>query len=445
MAPSPRSERRPALPLLLLLLCWGGSGRASEIDLGVQTVGQGYDVLAAGGELLLRRRLSHWIVLDASRLFESERLSFSLDFRLDADLEDSVGAHGGREALLTRAELRVEAVPERLRFRVGRLWEFSELGFFRFDGVHIEGRPLSRLPLELYTGFAVRDRSILGDMELALPGSEDDPLCPVVGARMAIASAGSRLSVDYRRVAAWQDGWPLQEERLAAAGALRLFEGTLGLDAGAAYNLLLDGFDRLRADLFASLPVAGVRVRAELGALYLRPFFSQDSIFNFFSPSPFAEAHGGTSLSWVDGKTARLRLRHRWYLDVAPSSYPPTATGIEAEGGLPAGRSGMWSAYATYEDGAAGRRYLVMLAWRGSPGESWLIEGRALLSGFSDPAQPHQHALGGGGAVGTTWIFGPGRALHLLLEANGNRLLPFASRLLLVLDLVFHFQGGPRA
>ncbi|NMB75339.1 MAG: hypothetical protein GYA21_09430 [Myxococcales bacterium] len=445
MAPRRGSERRPALPWLLLLLCVGASGRASEVDLAVQTVGQGYDVLAADGELLLRRRLSHWIVLDASRLFESERLSFSLDFRLDADLEDSVGAHGGRQALLTRAELRVEAVPERLRFRVGRLWEFSELGFFRFDGVHIEGRPLFRLPLELYMGFAVRDRSILGDMELALPGSEDETLCPVVGARLSWTTAHHRVEVDYRRLAAWQDGWPLQEERLAAAGALRLFEGKLGLDAGAAYNLLLDGFDRLRADAFVGFPVASARWRLELGALYLRPFFSQDSIFNFFSPEPFAEAHGGTSLSWADGKTARLRLRQRWYLNVTPSAYPPTTTGIEAEGGLPTGRSGMLSAYVTYEDGAAGRRYLVMATWRVSPGESWLIEGRALLSSFSDPVQPHQSALGGGGGLGTTWIFGPGRALHLLLEANGNRLLPFASRLLLVLDLVFHFQGGPRA
>lgn len=445
MAPRPGSERRPALPLLLLLLCCGASGRASEIDLGVQTVGQGYDVLAAGGELLLRRRLTHWIVLDANRLFESERLAFSLDFRLDADLEDSAGAHGGREALLTRAELRVTAVPERLRFRLGRLWQFSELGFFRFDGVHLEGRPLSRLPLELYAGFAVRDSSILGDMELVLPGTTDDPLSPVVGARLSWAGAMNRLEVDYRRMVAWQDGWPLQEERLAATGALRLFDGKLGLDAGAAYNLLLDGFDRVRADTFASLPIAGTRWRAELGALYLRPFFSQDSIFNFFSPEPFAEAHGGASLSWAEGKTARLRLRHRWYLNVAPDAYPPTATGIEAEGGLPVGREGSVSAYATFEDGAAGRRYLILMSWRGAPGENWLLEGRALLSGFSDPVQPHQRALGGGGAVGTTWIFGTGRALHLLLEANGNRLLPFTVRVLVVLDLGFHFQGGPRA
>jgi hypothetical protein len=429
---------------LLLWLCAGSAGRASEIELSLQTAGQGYDVLTAGGDLLLRRRLSHWFALDARRLFDSERFEFALDFRLDADLEDAAGNPGGRPAMLSHAELKIDAVPDRLAVRLGRLMRFSELDFFRFDGAAATAWPWPALPLEIYAGFAVRPESLLGDTELVLPDTADDPPCPALGARAGWSGAGQRLHIEYRRVAAWQDRWPLEEERLAASGSLRLGEGRLGLDAGAAYNLLLDGFDRLRADAFGAFRPGGLRLRAEAGALYLRPFFSLDSIFNFFSPDPLAEVHGGLSLESPGGAMARLRFRQRWYLGAAPDGGATAVTGIEAEGGLPLGRAGAASAYATVEDGAGGARYLAWLSFRGRLGEAWRLEARALLSRFSDAVQPRQHALGGGGGVGATWIFAPDHALHLLIEANGNRLTPFSGRALIVLDLQFHFEGGPR-
>jgi hypothetical protein len=213
----------------------------------------------------------------------------------------------------------------------------------------------------------------------------------------------------------------------------------LGLDAGAAFNLLLDHWDRIRADGFWRLPGPLRWFRLEAGYLSSRPHFSLDSIFNFFSPSPFDEFHGGARWDYSRIFSMRLAYTHRRYRGGTGWK----VDGVDLDSRLFLG-NGRWALLtAGFEDGAVGRRWIAAprLVWEFCEG-ILLVEGRGVVSSFEDPLQDNQHALTLGGSGALTWRFAKEHALVVMAEANGNRINPFQLRFFAVLDLAFHFGPG---
>ncbi|HUU03626.1 MAG TPA: hypothetical protein VM425_19475 [Myxococcota bacterium] len=443
------------MALLIVLFLSGGGARAADVDLRFTVIGQGYQTRTAAGDFLDRRRLVEWVDLSAGRLLGIEDLSFETSFRLNTELGfgDDLDAMGNDQAELMLARVRWRRLAGRLDLTAGRQLLLDELDFLLFDGLRADLSMPVGLSLKLIAGFEVRGHSLLGGQDLELDGVEDGTLpAPVVGAGLTFNSIGLRAELVYRRMLLWTQGWPLLEERLGASAAIQLWRGRIGLSGGAVFNLLEDHWDRLRASSWIKLPVFLEGVRIEGGYLRSRPRFSLDSIFNFFSPAPFNEYRLG--LRWdprLPGRppmSYRLGYTRRAYLEALPDEQAEAGTdggvnGLDFEGRLWADSRLSTSLVGAYEDGAAGRRWLLAPRVMIEIAERRvLLDGRAIIMSFADPLQENQHALTLGCSVAATWRFTRDQAIVVLGQLNGNRINPLRFRLLAVLDLAFHFNPG---
>ncbi len=423
------------------MLAFLGGVDAAEVDLDLTVVGQGYQTRTAAGDLLDRRRVTQWVDLRAGRLLDLEDLSLQVSFRFDAELGlGNLFDDSSSRADLMLAQMRWRRVARPIDLVLGRQLVLDELDFLIFDGLTAEVRLPARLFVRLLGGFAVRDRSFLGGEELELDGVEAGAVpAPLVGVNLGFRHELVWVGLDYRRVVLWADDWPADDERIGASLSVRLFGRRLGLDAGAAFNLLLDQWDRTRADGLWRLPGALRQFRLEAGYLQSRPHFSLDSIFNFFSPAPFDEFHGGVRWDYSRVLSMRLAYTHRRYRGGAGWK----VNGVDLDSRWFLGRGRWVLLTAGFEDGAVGRRWITAprVVWEFCQG-TLLAEGRGVVSSFEDPLQENQRALTVGGSGSLTWRFADEHALVAVAEVNGNRISPFQLRLFAVLDLSFHFGPG---
>jgi len=407
--------------LIVVALTFLGSVRAADVDLNLTVVGQGYQTRTAAGELLDRRRVTQWVDLRAGRLLGLDDLSLQISFRFDAELGlGNVFDNSSSRADLMLAQMRWRKVARPIDLVLGRQLVLDELDFLIFDGLTVEVRMPTHLVLRLLGGFAVRDRSFLGGAELELDGVDEGLVpAPVVGAGLRFQHKSVWVGLDYRRVVLWEDDWPADDERIGASVSLRLFERALGLDAGAVFNLLLDQWGRIRADSFYRLPGPLRQIRLEAGYLHSRPHFSLDSIFNFFSPAPFDEFHGGARWDYSRIFSMRMAYTHRRYQGGAAWS----VDGVDVDSRLYLSRGRWVLLTAGFEDGAVGRRWIAAprVIWEFCEG-TVLLEGRGVISSFEDPLQDNQHALSVGGSGALTWRFSEEHALVIMVEANGSRI-----------------------
>jgi hypothetical protein len=420
------------------------SVRAADVDLNLTVVGQGYQTRTSAGDLLDRRRVTQWADLRAARLLGVDDLSLQISFRFDTELGlGDVFDDSRSSADLMLAQMSWRKVARPIDLVLGRQLILDELDFLFFDGLTAEVHLPAGLSLRLLGGFAVRDKSFLGGEELDLDGVEAGSIpAPVAGASLRFRHPQVWAGLDYRRVVLWdgqEPGWPVDDERMGASISLRLWKRTLGLDAGAAFNLLLDQWDRIRADVLYRLPRPLNPFRLEAGYLQSRPHFSMDSIFNFFSPAPFHEFHGG--VRWDPGGilSVRLAYTHRQYQGGA--GWDVNGVDLDSRVFLSGGRWILLT--AGFEDGAVGRRWIAAprIVWECLE-RTLLAEGRGVVSSFEDPVQENQHALTLGASGAITWRFSDEHALMIMAEMNGNRIHPFQFRFLGVLDLSFHFGSG---
>ncbi len=445
------SARGPALALALVLaLCLHAPATGgSEVELHLRTVGQGYQTRTIEGRLLNRYRITQWLSLRAVRLFEHRGLRLDARLRLDTDLglTGDPEADGAGALDLLALNLQARDLFDRLDVTLGRQWLLDAIDFCQLDGLRLDLKLPAGFGLRLLGGFAVRDRSWLGGRLLELDGVDQGHTpAPLVGAAASWRWRATGLRISYRRTVLWQPGWPLDGERLGAAGWSRWFDGRLGVESNAVYDLARDRLGRVRADVHGRLPWPPRDLRLEVGFLRLVPHFALDSIFDFFSPAPFWQLRAG--LRWrAPGERFPLSLGlggyfRRYGVPAAPAE--PGAhlgrrvLGAELDGRLRLGRAGWLWLLAGFEDGAAGRRWML------APGVSWgwldgalRLDGRALLLSVDDPVRDSFDALSAGGAAGLRWRFGPGRGLLLSTELHGNRVNPLRWRLSAVLDLAF--------
>ncbi len=438
-----------ALVMVLALCVQPPAAESSEVELHFRTVGQGYQTRTIEGRLLNRYRITQWLSLRAVRLFEHRGLRLDARLRLDTDLglTGDPEADGAGALDLLAIELQARDLFGRLDVTLGRQWLLDAIDFCQLDGLRLDLRLPAGFGLRLLGGFAVRDRSWLGGRLLELDGvGQGHTPAPLVGAAASWRWRATGLRLAYRRTVLWQPGWPLDAERIGAAGWSRWFDDRLGVESGAVYDLARDRLGRVRADVYGRLPWPPADLRLEAGFLRLVPHFALDSIFDFFSPAPFWQLRAG--LRWRGpGPDIPLSLRlggyHRRY-EVAPAAAEESrhlgrrVLGVEIDGRWRLDRSGWLWLLAGFEDGAAGRRWLV------APGVSWRwldgalqLDGRALLLSVDDPLEAAFDAVSAGGAAGLRWRFGPGRGLLVSAELHGNRVNPLRFRLSAVLDLAF--------
>jgi hypothetical protein len=444
---------------LLLFFCSGLLGAsnvsASEVEIDFLTITQGYQSRTLSGDLLDRRRITQWASLRAMRLLDVDGLGLSVSFRFDTDLGLPEGDYGvGPRIEMLAASFAAKNLLDAFDLTLGRQLLIDSIDFCEFDGLRLDLRLVSSFDLgvglRLLSGLQVRDRSWLGGDYLELDGVEMGEVpAPLLGVGLWASWQGLFASVDYRRVVLWQDGWPLDSERLGAAGAARLLGRRLGLDASAVFDLAQDRFQRIQADLWGRLPWPVKGLRIEVGTLRSRPHFALDSIFHFFSPAPFWQVQAG--LGWHAprgpglGGSLRASFFHRGYEEGQPGT-DDGVDGLQVDGRLRWSAAGFVWLSAGYEQGVRGERWLL------APGVDFQLlpsalslQGRLLLMSNRDSSNPGFDTLVGGGSAGVRWVFGPQRSVLLVADLNGSRINPLRFRLLAVVDLAFTFgrAGAP--
>ena len=185
--------------------------------------------------------------------------------------------------------------------RIGRQWKVSGLGFYNFDGVSIEGRPIPTLSIAGYGGRSLvrginepRSGGALESIETLAPLSPG--LLLGLHARYQPnrrAAASAVYQVDLR-----SDGEGVYSELLAIDGTLETSLATV--EAAVEYDLSGAQFNearmRARTRPFGQFaPFIEVR--------RYRPYFELWTIWGAFSPVGFDEAR--TGVAWAS-RTGRL-------------------------------------------------------------------------------------------------------------------------------------------
>lgn len=254
------------------------------------------------------------------------------------------GSLGGNEELWPRADDPFDALVAylewergRLRFRGGRQYLTSGLGYYNYDGVSARYRPRPDLALEAFAGSSLvrgLNEPLTSDALAAVePFAPDDRGLLFGGQFTYRPSARLSLAGLYQRELR-SDRLALYSERAALDGTLRT--GRLALAGSFEANLpgRVINDARLRADL---------RIRPDLGAglraRWYEPYFELWTIWGAFSPVGFGEAGG--SVWWRPaGRTFQFTVdaAHRRYADTNTSDifglYESSGWNVSATGSV---------------------------------------------------------------------------------------------------------------
>lgn len=270
---------------------------------------------------------------------------FGQGLRLFSQLRGRTSLGGNRELwprgdrALDVMALYGEMTRNRLRLRAGRQWKVSGLGFYNFDGVAAEFRPVTTASFEVYGGRSL----VRGLNEARTSGALEsiEPLSvPDAGLLMGI-HARYRPSTRFALSGVYQVDF--RGDRRALYSELAAFDGVFRSRAGSAeasveIDAATAALNQARLQL-RSRVIGQTTLFAE--ARRYRPYFELWTIWGAFSPVGFDEARGG--LTWAD-RMGRLIVRgeasYRDYEDVGSS---PTVDGALRSTGWGLGASASWS------------------------------------------------------------------------------------------------------
>lgn len=241
-----------------------------------------------------------------------------------------------------------EFARERGRVRIGRQWKASGLGFYNFDGVSVEARPISTASIEAYVGRSLvrglnepRASGALESIEALAPSATG----LLIGLHARYFPTRSLALSTMYQVDLRGEGADFYSELFAADLSWQtrtlMVEAALEVDAASA--------DVNEARLRIRPPILG-RVASFAEVRRYRPYFELWTIWGAFSPVGFDEARVGLTWAYPAGE---LVLQG----DAAYRSYG----GSEADGSFGDFRSDGWSV-------AINASWSPGLAWRGDAG-----------------------------------------------------------------------------
>jgi len=467
--------------------------RAADFQISATTVGQGYELGAADGSIVARRRITQLVRLNGYNLFEDNRLAFVSSFRLDADFGltqtdlDIPGPQFLRQTIrelqtlnfsLLYAYLSGRNLFSFLDFDAGRQFVVDLVDFFHFDGVRLAVNTPWYFGVEAYAGYEVRVGASLGPSAFDLPGvAEAADRAPTFGAGLFLRNLhrgkyGLSGKLTYRKTQATRslEGCatnPLArfecdrltaspdpfdraeverafgrdlviEERLSADLQIRLDHARVW--GGFSYNLVNAWFDDL---------VAGVQERLfghlVLEAEYLRtrPRFDADSIFNIFATSALDDLRFKVGWGFANGYEAYARgfvrffhARDSFVFGTPPAEGLTSARGVILGGRIPHGLKDYTTVDLITQAGYGG--YLF-------GGDVWshvsllegkvAVDGRLLVLRFDDDRLDNVHGVNLTLQGGARWKVHRHVTLHLILEESVNRLYSSIFRVYGLLDL----------
>jgi hypothetical protein len=484
--------RQVAIPGVFLFFFCASPAFAADFQISATTLAQGYELGAADGSVVARRRLSQYVRLNGYNLLEDNTLFFVSSFRLDADfgLTNTDSAITGQQYLrqaireldspnfsLLYAYLAGRNLYGRIDFDAGRQFIVDLVDFFHFDGVRVAVNTPWRFGVEAFAGYEVRAGAALGISSFDLPGvAETADSAPTFGAALYLRdlqwgaySLTGRLS--YRKTqgsrnldsCAVDPTTRFECDRLTVADPLdrtevqRAFARDLVLDErisanlqarldkvhvwGAfSYNLVQGWFDDLLLGVQGRL-LSG-RLILESEYLRTRPRFDADSIFNIFGTQALDDLRFKVGWDFQNGYEIYgrgfVRFFYTGIFGTSPADPTVTATGVVVGGRIPHGRRAYTTVDVIAQNGYGG--YLF-------GGDAWTrfalmdnkleLDGRFLVLRFDDDRLENVNGINVTLQGGARWVLHRYVAVHLILEESTNRLYSSIFRVYGLLDLNF--------
>jgi hypothetical protein len=463
---------------------------AADFQISATTVGQGYELGAADGSVVARRRLTQFVRLNGFNLLDDNRLFFVSSFRLDADfgITDTDLAIPGSQYLrqgirelerlnlsLLYAYLAGRGFYGRIDFDAGRQLVVDLVDFFHFDGVRVAVNTPWYFGIEALAGYEVRAGAALGVSAFDLPGvAEAADRAPTFGVGVFLrdlhsGSYGITGKVTYRKTQATRslascardpssradcdrlsaasseaDRADVErafardlviEERISANVQIRL--ASTHLWGGVSYNLVNGWLD----DLLVGAQQRLVRGRLLLETEYLRsrPRFDADSIFNIFGTNAFDDLRFKVGWTFDGGydlyTRGYVRFFHAERISGAASD-GVSARGIVVGARIPHGRRAFTTLDLLAQAGYGG--YLF-------GGDAWSrfsvldgkldLDGRLLVLRFDDDRLENLHGINVTLQGGARWNLHRYVSLHLILEESMNRIYTSVFRVYGLVDL----------
>ncbi|HEY2746560.1 MAG TPA: hypothetical protein VGL86_18135 [Polyangia bacterium] len=460
--------------------------RAADFQIDAETIGQAYQLAAADGTLVNRRRITQYLGLhifnigphdDLGRPLPKNQLYITISMRFDADMGDYDSL-----AELTGRTPERELFPEKLDllyaylgghdifgfvdFELGRQIMVDLYDWTSFDGLHVQARAPFHVAAEVWGGLNVDGAGIfdsplyradgvaLGGNQLgSLSARQEEELEPTFG--VAARTYGLRwfsARVSYERTMsetgeprqAGEPEWGVVDEHVGLTARANLWAGRLVPWFAFRYNLLAGRVDEVYAGARTQIGRHGISLEYVLAA----PTFDGDSIWNVFATQAFDDVRLGYDVSFWKIRAYAQAFTRLYFDDLG--SY---ASGGGSLGGrLALGSRGWLRLDGYYEDGYGGLRAGVDASTRvriwgddlGVHKGSVFAEGRLSFVSFRDDSRPEDAANSFGVQAGVRWTPLEGISVHGLVEENVNRLYTSQLRVLALLDLSFWLGMKPR-
>ena len=275
-------------------------------------------------------------------------LSATFLFRGRSSLADDLawpGADDPFDAILAYAQLQRSFY----RIRVGRQQNISGLGFTGFDGLDLLLTPVRGIRAEAYGGRSLA-RGLYDPASSALEGITDfvpDQDAYLFGGSLSIEPGvgGLAATVRYQREI-WADRTGLVSER-ASLDLQSNLPGPFRMDGSLDYDFVFGQLGKGHLTLRSALP--GSWGLIELTGRRYVPYFDLNTIWGFFSPTPYHEAEVSGTLLQLRPLTVWAAAGLRQYGDAEISVLgPPIADRSERYRVGAAYRAERWSASGEY-------------------------------------------------------------------------------------------------
>jgi hypothetical protein len=447
--------------MAVMALSCGVAPGAGAVEFRVEssTIGDAYQLVTSGNEVLNRNRLHQYLGLS---LFDIEgsgesRWSFTSLFRFDVDFGLS-DEELERVPTQKRSQLSIQyawlegrdLLGGLIELKVGRQLLADGLDYLMFDGAVVTVNSPWFFAVEVMAGSEVKHEMWgINASQLEVDGTRfiegveengDDPTLAFGAALVTRNLAYARYRLAYRR---YFSAGAVDQEKIGGSFHQRIVPG-LDLTGVVTWDMFNGRFERIQA---------GGRARAgdanEIDLEYVRttPSFDGDSIFNIFATYPMNDVN----LRWrlYPGKQDRIYAGGKlgfagnegYQGEVLYGEVDTMVVGFGAMAGWARffgerGSDGRVTVDVSFDGGYAGDRFLADVGgvWAVVPRE-WELEGRITALVFDDAIQRELNALSFGYQLGGRYLIDKRAAFALVAEHNMNRLQTHQFRVFALIDV----------
>ncbi|MFT7624763.1 MAG: hypothetical protein ACI9WU_003953 [Myxococcota bacterium] len=432
------------------------SAGAVDVHVSSRTVGQGYQLITSGGDVLKRSRLNQFLGLDVLDLKgdNTNSMSFVSSFRFDGDFGmtdaelEAIAQLQNNQLSIMYAYFDMRDLGGSIDLRLGRQLLIDEMDFTMLDGLRFKYHTPWFFGVEVVGGIEVKNAGFLDvvsstQLELDGSGGNDDAIDEDVGIVVggALFLRGLRDhhgKVGYRRVMA--DSGDVDAEKVYGNYHVRAVDW-LHLHVGWAYDFLISDLSDLRTSVrFAGL--ADV-LDVELSYLRLLPSFEGSSIFNIFNTEALNDVDLRLRARVARGVSAYVGGYVRLFGNDKDANDDPGVEedikdfGAKVGGRVKIGRFAHLGLDAVYQVGYGDYSVVDLYGGYGFLDGDLNLTGRLTTVLFEDIALERLEATSFGGNLGLSYQIERIARFHLVGELNSNKIESVQFRMFGLVDLDF--------